>query len=258
MLYSRRMDQLEPHAIPGTLNAEQPLFSPDGQWLAFETNDQERKVRLDGSAPVTIAEGGSDNGVAWTTGDVLVRGSTGPVHGLSHVSVAGGDPLPLTLPDSSQGELDHLWPVALPDGRTIVFTVWTGALASARLAITSLDDGIVTDLGLKGIRPLAVLDDALVYVQADGAVMAVQLDVRHARVEGKPIPVLDPVHRDRRQQRKLRDLHLPGRSTADGAGEQPLSLGLGRGATGHRSGSAGKSATSSSPASRPTGVGSQC
>ncbi len=193
MLYSRRMDQLEPHPIPGTLNGEQPLFSPDGQWLAFEANNQEKKVRLDGSAPVTIAEGGSDNGVTWTTGDVLVRGSTGPVHGLSHVSVAGGDPLPLTYPDSSKGELDHLWPVALPDGRTIVFTVWSGALASARLAMTSLDDSTVTHLGLKGIRPLAVLDGALVYVQADGAVMAAQLDVRHRRVLGRPIPVLDPV-----------------------------------------------------------------
>jgi Tol biopolymer transport system component len=194
MLYSRRMDQLEPHAIPGTLNAEQPLFSPDGQWLAFEANNQERKVRLDGSAPVTITEGGSDNGVAWTTGDVLVRGSTGPVHGLSHVSVAGGEPQQLTYPDSAKGELDHLWPVALPDGRTIVFTLWTGALASSRLAITSLDDSAATDLGLKGIRPLTVLDGALVYVQADGAVMAAQLDARHRRVVGRPIPVLDPVN----------------------------------------------------------------
>ncbi len=194
MLYSRRMDQLEPHAIPGTLSAEQPLFSPDGQWLAFEVDNQEKKVRLDGSAPVTITGGGSDNGVTWTTGDVLIRGSTGPVHGLAQVSVAGGDPQQLTYPDSMKGELDHLWPVALPDGRTIVFTIWTGALASARLGITSLDDGTVGDLGLKGVRPLAVLDGALVYVQADGAVMAAQLDAPHRRVEGKPIPVLDPVN----------------------------------------------------------------
>jgi serine/threonine-protein kinase len=193
MLYARRMDQLEPHAISGTLNAEQPLFSPDGQWLAFESDNKEKKVRLDGSAPVTIAEGSSDNGVTWTTSDVLVRGSTGAVHGLSHVSVAGGDPLPLTIPDSTKGELDHLWPVALPDGHTIVFTIWSGSLANARLAITSLQDSTVTDLGLKGIRPLAVLDGALVYVQADGAVMAARLDVGHRRVEGRPIPVLDPI-----------------------------------------------------------------
>jgi serine/threonine-protein kinase len=193
VLYLRRMDQLEPHPIPGSLNAFQLFFSPDGQWLAFEADNKEKKVRLDGSAPVTIAEGASANGATWTVGDVLVRGSTGSMHGLSHVSVAGGEAVQLTFPDTAKGQVDHLWPIALPDGRTIVFTVWSGALASARLAITSLDDGKVTDLGIKGVRPLAILDGALVYVQTDGAVMAVQLDARHRRVEGRPIPVLDPV-----------------------------------------------------------------
>ncbi|HEU4524358.1 MAG TPA: protein kinase, partial [Gemmatimonadales bacterium] len=193
-LYARRIDQLEGRPIPGTTNAYQPTFSPDGQWLAFQSGDnKEKKVRLDGSAPVTIAQGTSANGVAWTTGDVLVRGSTGSVHGLAQVSVAGGEPVELTRPDTAKGELDHLWPVAHPDGRTIVFVIWSGALATARLAMTSLDDGTVADLGLKGVRPLAVLDGALVYVQADGAVMAVNIDPRRRRVDDKPIPVLDPV-----------------------------------------------------------------
>ena len=46
--------------------------------------------------------------------------------------------------------------------------------------MASLDGGPITRLGLKGIRPLAVLDGALVYVQADGAVMAVPLDASGA------------------------------------------------------------------------------
>jgi len=97
-----------------------------------------------------------------------------------------------TRPDSAKGELDHLWPIAFR-GRTIVFTVWSGALATAELAMTSLGDGTVFRLGLKGIRPLAVLEGALVYVQADGAVMAYPLDVDRKRVNGSPVPVLDPV-----------------------------------------------------------------
>jgi len=192
-LYARRTDQLEGRPIPGTSGGYQPLFSPDGQWLAFQGNGKEKKVRLDGSAPVTIAEGGSANGADWTTTDELVIGSTGKAHGLSHVSIAGGEPVPFTRPDSSKGELDHLWPIAHPDGRTVVFTIWSGALATARLAMTSLDDGAVSPLGLKGIRPLAVLDGALVYLQADGAVMAVPLDPSRRRVSGSPVPVLDPV-----------------------------------------------------------------
>ena len=193
VLYSRRTDQLEGHPIPGTANGSQPLFSPDGQWLAFEAGNKEKKIRLDGSAPVTIAEGGWNNGADWTTADELVVGSTRKARGLLHVSVAGGELAQFTLPDSAKGELDHLWPIALPDGHSIVFTIWSGALATAKLAMTSLPDGKVTRLGLKGIRPLALLDGALVYLQADGAVMAVPLDVSRHSLAGKPVPVLDPV-----------------------------------------------------------------
>ena len=192
-LFLRRSDQLEAHPIPGTANGSQPLFSPDGQWLAFEADSKEKKVRLDGSAPVTIAEGGTDNGADWTTKNELMLGATGPRRGLSRVSTAGGEPAQFTRPDSSKGELDHLWPISLPDGKHVVFVIWSGALVTSRLAMTSLDDGKIAPLGLKGIRPLAVLDGALVYVQADGAVMAVPLDVSAGKVAGKPIPVHDPV-----------------------------------------------------------------
>ncbi len=142
---------------------------------------------------MTIADGGWNNGADWTTADELVVGSTRKTRGLSHVSVAGGELAQFTQPDSAKGELDYLWPTALPDGHTIVFTVWSGALATAQLAMTSLPDGKVTRLGLKGIRPLALLDGALVYVQADGAVMAAPLDISGRRLAGKPVPVLDPV-----------------------------------------------------------------
>jgi serine/threonine-protein kinase len=193
-LYARRSDQLDGRPIPGTSGGAQTLFSPDGQWLAFEANGKERKVRLDGSAPVTIADGAAANGADWTTTDELVVGATGKAHGLSRVSVAGGELAQFTQPDSAKGELDHLWPIALPDSRTIVFTLWYGSLATAQLAMTSLDNGAVSRLDLKGVRPLAVLDGALVYLQADGAVMAVPLDPSRKRAKGKPFPVLDPVN----------------------------------------------------------------
>jgi serine/threonine-protein kinase len=197
MLYALRTDQLDAHPIPGTSGAGQPIFSPDGQWLAFEVpgpGGKLKKVRLNGSAPIAITDANSENGADWTVGDELVVGSEGTRHGLSHVSAAGGELVEFTKPATVNGETDHLWPIALPDGQTIVFTIYSGALPTSQLAITSLADGKVTPLGLKGIRPLAVLDDKLVYVQADGQVMAVPLDTPRRRVAGKPVPVADPVN----------------------------------------------------------------
>ena len=193
MLYALRTDQLEAHPIPGTTNAYQPYFSPDGRWVAFEQDGKERKVRLDGSAPVTIATAGAANGADWMTSDQIVLGAYGTARGLSRVSAAGGEPVAFTEPDTAHGKTDHIWPIGLPDGKGVVFVVWSGSLTTAELAMTSLEDGKVTTLGILGIRPLAVLDGMLLYVQADGTVMAVKLDARRRKLDGGPIPVHDPV-----------------------------------------------------------------
>ena len=193
VLYVRRSDQLEGHAIPGTAGADQPLFSPNGHWVGFEAGGAAKKVRLDGTAPVVITKGVANNGADWTAGDELVVGATAAAHGLSRVSVTGGELTPFTVPDTAQGEIEHVWPIGLPGGRAVVFVVWTGTLATSELAIAEMDGGKVTRLGLKGIRPLAVVERALVYVMADGVVMAVPLDPTHRKLAGKPVPVLDPV-----------------------------------------------------------------
>ena len=193
MLYSLRTDQLDPHPIPGTNDAFQPLFSPDGEWVAFESPAKFRKVRLDGSAPITITEASSANGADWTSQDEIVVGSEGRKRGLSRVSSAGGDLVEFVKPNTAKGETDYLWPIALPNGKAVVFTIWTGTLGLARLASASLDGGDVSYLDIKGIRPLAVVDGKLIYVQVDGAVMAVGIDASGRHVSGNPIPVLDPV-----------------------------------------------------------------
>jgi serine/threonine-protein kinase len=193
MLYSLRTDQLDAHPIPGTEDGFQPLFSPDGQWVAFESPAKFRKVRLDGSAPITITDASSANGADWTTRDEIVVGSEGRKRGLSKVSAAGGDLVEFVKPNTAKGETDYLWPIALPDGKAVVFSVWTGTLGLARLASVSIDGGDVSYLDIKGIRPLAVINGTLIYVQVDGAVMAVGLDAGGRRVSGSPVPVLDPV-----------------------------------------------------------------
>src|SRR5439155_20949747 len=92
----------------------------------------------------------------------------------------------------AKGETDYLWPIATPNGEVFVFAIWTGSLSSSQLATTTRK-GDVIPLGLKGIRPLAVLGNLLVYVQDDGVVMAVRLDRSGRHAATRPAPVLDPV-----------------------------------------------------------------
>ena len=191
--YALRTDQLDARLIPGTSGAWEPSFSPDGQWLLFQDDGKIRKVRLDGSAPIAIADGGSANGADWTSRDELVVGSDGTKHGLSKVSAGGGELAEFVKPDSLKGETDYLWPIGFPDGKRAVFTVWAGGLATASLATVSMDGGEVSRLGIKGIRPLAVIGRTLVYLQVDGVVMAARLDRSGRKLEGRSTPVHDPV-----------------------------------------------------------------
>lgn len=39
------------------------------------------------------------------------------------VPAGGGDPKVLTKADTARGEVDHLFPSLLPDGRTVLFTI---------------------------------------------------------------------------------------------------------------------------------------
>ncbi len=192
VLYAQRTNQLEARPIPGTAGGSQPLFSPDGQWLAYEKGGKLWKVRLDGSASIAVVEAGSNNGADWTTQDDFILGSEGGRHGLSRVSASGGELLEFAIPNKSKGETDYLWPIAFPDGKMVVFAIWKGNLSSSQLATASAD-GTVVPLGLKGIRPLAVVGRTLVYVQADGSVLAIRLDRSGRHGDGKPAPVLDPV-----------------------------------------------------------------
>lgn len=190
-LWLLRTDQVTGHLIPGTAGAHQVIFSPDGQWIAYENGTKQWKLRLDGSTPVAIAEGTGSNGIDWTTRDEIVLGATGAFHGLAQVSASGGDLVEFTHPDSAKGETDHLWPIANPDGKTIAFTIYTGTVSAAQLAIATVGSPRVTPLGIKALRSLAWLDGYLVYLQADGTVMAVAAS--GTKVSGKPIPVHDRV-----------------------------------------------------------------
>jgi len=196
-LYLRRLDQLTAHAIPNTVNPGLPAFSPDGKSIAVIVNRRKLiRVPLDGGPAVTLADVPDDGGVDWSSsGDIVVGGGAfEELKGLYHVNASGGTLTPLTHVDTKRKEHSHEYPHVLSDGRTVVFTIWYGTVDHAELAVTSLDDGSkVSPLGILAARALGVVNGQLVYVRADGSIMAIAFDVGRRRVTGTPVQVLDSV-----------------------------------------------------------------
>lgn len=139
-LYVRPLDRSEGHPIPGTEHARDPFFSPDGRWLGFFADQELRKVSLEGGGPQRICDAPAENsrGAAWGPGGAIIL-PLGQLSGLFRVSDAGGAPEPLTVPAGEPGRSAHYFPQILPDGRGVLFTIWSETGWSA--AILTLETG---------------------------------------------------------------------------------------------------------------------
>ena len=85
-LYLRPLDQLQPNALSGTEGAANPFFSPDGEWIAFFSGNQLKKVSVSGGATVTLCDAeGNGRGGSWGEDGIIIF-APNLVVGLSRVS----------------------------------------------------------------------------------------------------------------------------------------------------------------------------
>jgi serine/threonine-protein kinase len=190
-LYVRRIDDLQAREVPGTEGGYQPVFSPDGEWIAFVAGEFVKKVRVSGGAPVDLAPINiqTARGLSWGANDEIVVGMLDG--SLVVVPSAGGPPRPLLSKPPPRGQ-DDRWPLVLPDGKTVVFARY--AASRSELWVASLSGREPVPLDVRGSSPLGVVDGRLIYLGASGVLMAVPF--RGSRVTGTPVPVIDHVAAD--------------------------------------------------------------
>jgi DNA-binding winged helix-turn-helix (wHTH) protein len=138
-LFLRRLDSFELSPIPGTEGAHSPFFSPDGAEIGFVAGGQLVRIPIEGGVGVPLCRMAKGFGAAWgRDGTIVFSGASG---GLSRVPAGGGEVEPLTHPQPTAGEIGHWWPEILPDGDTVVYTIWSTTLTTAKLAALSLATG---------------------------------------------------------------------------------------------------------------------
>ncbi|HKC23310.1 MAG TPA: hypothetical protein VKF32_01140, partial [Thermoanaerobaculia bacterium] len=140
-LWVRALDEADPRPLPGTEEADQPFFSPDGEWIAFYARNQILKVRVDGGAPVALAASTTHYGGAWMDdGRIVFKKSWNA--GLHVVSERGGDARAL-IDTAPPNEYAFVWPQALPGGRAILFDVWGKKFETVLLDMKTLRRRVV-------------------------------------------------------------------------------------------------------------------
>ena len=185
-LYSRMLDREDPVQIAGTRGAYNPFFSPDGSSLGFTQDGRLRKLGLGGGAVVTICEGCTSSS-SWVRGDTIYFANT---VGLQRVAAAGGQPELVLAADTAKLE-SFRWADALPDGRNVLVTLVRQG--SPALAVISLPDAKLHELGQAGMYPRWVEGGFLTFLQQDGTLFAVPFDAENRKLTGPPIPIADRV-----------------------------------------------------------------
>jgi eukaryotic-like serine/threonine-protein kinase len=188
-LYQRRLDNFSAAPIQGTERAYAPIFSSDGRWVVFSTFDGIFKVPLSGGAPTRLAGGFSNVGIAWGEGDVIYYARW--ARGIKALN-PNGEERQITQPTGQDGDRSHVWPFALPGGKALLFTCWTGgSFDDARIEAVNLADGKRTVL-VKGGTYGYFVDGHLLFARA-GNLYAVKMDLDRLQVEGAPVQVLQGV-----------------------------------------------------------------
>jgi eukaryotic-like serine/threonine-protein kinase len=192
-LYLREMRNLAITPIAGTegLNPAEPIFSPDGEWVAFWTNGDLKKVPVAGGSPVMIGPAQTPFGASWV-GDRILLGQTTP-RGIVEFPSGGGPSKLVVGVDEAKGELAH-GPQLLNDGRSVLFTLRTGPTAwdVSAVVIQDLATGKRQVLVNGGTDARVLPTGHLVYSR-EATLFAMTFDAERLVVTGSAVPVQDGI-----------------------------------------------------------------
>jgi hypothetical protein len=192
MLFQRMADQLEPKPIPGTEEAVQPFFSPDGKWLAFFAHHKLMKVSPAGGQPIALATATYSRGGAWLADGTIVF-SPFLYGGIERVSAAGGTPKVVSKVDRTKGERAHRWPHALPGSKAILYSVLgAGTWDDATVVAQNLESGERKGVIRGGCDARYLPTGHLVYVRGN-SLYAIGFDPKKLETHGEPVEIVQGV-----------------------------------------------------------------
>jgi len=201
-LWVHVFDSNEAKALPGTQGAIILFWSPDSRFIGFFADDRLKKIEVTGGPVQTLCEATIPVGGAWSRSGVILFSQA--TVGLLRVSATGGEVTPVTTPDRSRQESNHVFPTFLPDGRHFFYYIQSGRKETRGVYLGSLDETLkrrlLEDFTLVKYVAAVPGDTAngagwLVFGR-DGVLLARPFDTRRLDFTGEPFSLSDKLGRD--------------------------------------------------------------
>jgi len=187
-LYLRTLDALHDRVIAGTEEGlANPVFSPDGQAVAYWQNGQLRRIAVAGGGSVVLAAASNPLGMSWGwNGTILYAQSDG----IWQVADSGGEPK-LLIKDEASEQLYN--PQRLPNSDWVLFSSYdTTAVGEARVEAASSTTGERRLLRAASGSGRYVSTGHLLYA-SEGVLYAVPFDPDRLEATGGPVSIVEGV-----------------------------------------------------------------
>ena len=194
-LWVRRLDSATAQPLAGTEGADDPFWSPDGQFIAFFAQGKLKKIDVSGGPAQSLCEAENGGGGAWNQDGIILFPFN---RALYRVAAEGGAAMPVTTLNQSNQELIHTWPHFLPDGRHFLYTVTTLGGGSETVYIGSLNPTEATRLLDRHWMTAAYTHAPnghggyLLFVR-NGDLMAQQFNADRLQLAGEPVLLAERV-----------------------------------------------------------------
>ena len=186
-LVLRSMSDRQARLLPGTEGANDPYFSPDGEWIGFSRGGRVFKVAVSGGPPVDLGPGLMS--WAWSEDGYLLANEN-LATGLGRVPAAGGAYEPAT--QLGQQEAIHLQAHPIPGTQVVLITTATQpAISESTLIAMDLESGERAVIAVAAASGQWSPTGHVLYSQT-GRWQAVRFDPETLRVLGSPFPVTEP------------------------------------------------------------------
>ena len=195
-MFVRHLERFAAQAVPGTSNAAAvvgPVFSPDGESIAFFTQGSLRTVPVAGGSPLTLVpEIANPHGLFWSTSGIFAGIAR---IGIVRIPEGGGTPEVVAKIDGTESAQG---PQLLADNDTLVFTIYPlvgdARFDQGKIVAQSLKTGqrkILHDGGSDG----QILPTGHLLYGLSNVVYARKFDLATLSVSGAPTAVLQGVKR---------------------------------------------------------------
>ena len=188
LLWIRSLDTLTAQSLAGTEGAVRPFWSPDSRFLGFFADGKLKKIEVSGGPPITLCDAAGGGGAAWSQEGVIVFSPT-PFSALEKVSASGG--VPASATKLSPGDVIHVRPAFLPDGRHFLYR--TGVSGRGGPTYLASLDSPDRKLLLNADSTNVVYSQGHLLFLRDTTLMAQPFDTRRLELTGDAFPIVDSI-----------------------------------------------------------------